>query len=68
MSKKPINELSTASRFVSTFFDGIKANTTNRFLQKAKAQGVPTEVLTQLEKIKKEKEELDIILARISKK
>lgn len=67
MSKKSINELSSASRFVSAFFDGVKTNTANRFLQKAKKQGVPKEVITQLEKIKKEKDELDRIFGKYSK-
>lgn len=66
MSKKPINELSSASRFVSAFFDGVKTNTANRFLQKAKAQGVPKPILDKLQVIEKERKELDALLKKYS--
>jgi len=66
MSKKSINELSSASRFVSAFFDGVKTNTANRFLQKAKAQGVPKPILDKLQSIEKERNELDALLKKYS--
>jgi len=67
MSKDKINELSAASRFVSAFFDGVKTNTTNRFLAKAKKQGVPKPIIDKLQKIEKERKELDSIIAKYSK-
>lgn len=67
MSKKKINELSSASKFVSAFFDGIKTNTANRFLQNAKNQGIPKPILDKLEKINKERKELDDIISKYSK-
>jgi len=66
MSKKSINELSSASRFVSAFFDGVKTNTANRFLQKAKKQGVPKPILDKLQSIEKERNELDALLKKYS--
>ena len=66
MSKKSINELSSASRFVSAFFDGVKTNTANRFLQKAKKQGVPKPILDKLQSIEKERKELDALLKKYS--
>lgn len=66
MSKKKINELSSASRFVSAFFDGVKTNTANRFLEKAKKQGVPKPVLDKMKAIEKERNELDALLKKYS--
>ena len=69
MAKKVINEglFGAAKKFSDAFFDGLKNNAADRVLQTAKKQGVPMEVTDLLDKIKKEKEELDAILQRISK-
>jgi hypothetical protein len=69
MSKNNINEglFGAAKEFSDAFFDGLKNNAADRVLQKAKQQGVPKEVTDLMDKIRKEKEELDTILQRISK-
>jgi hypothetical protein len=58
MSKKSINELSSASKFVGAFFDGLKTNTTNRAIEAAKKnKQVPSQLIkkmTELEKLAKE--------------
>ncbi len=67
--EEKINEgiFGAAKKFSDAFFDGLKNNAADRVLQKAKQQGVPKEVTDLMDKIKKEKEELDAILQRISK-
>jgi hypothetical protein len=67
MSKQKINELNVVSRFIGDFFDGIKTNTTNRFLDKARKQGIPKPILDKMAKIDKETKELDAIIAKYSK-
>jgi hypothetical protein len=68
-TKQKTNEgiFGAAKKFSDAFFDGLKNNAADRVLQKAKQQGVPKEVTDLMDKIKKEKEELDAILQRISK-
>jgi hypothetical protein len=68
-TKQKTNEgiFGAAKKFSDAFFDGLKNNAADRVLQKAKQQGVPKEVTDLMDKIKKEKEELDTILQRISK-
>jgi 4-hydroxy-3-methylbut-2-enyl diphosphate reductase IspH len=63
MSKKQINEgvVSAVQKFSDAFFDGLKKNNSNRILAKARERGIPTAVIDQLEKIQKEKDELDKI-------
>lgn len=67
--EEKINEgiFGAAKKFSDAFFDGLKNNAADRVLQKARQQGVPKEVTDLMDKIKKEKEELDAILQRISK-
>lgn len=67
MSKNNINELNMVSRFIGDFFDGIKTNTTNRFLAKARKDGIPKPILDKMAKIDKETKELDAIIAKYSK-
>ena len=67
MSKDKINELNAVSRFIGDFFDGIRTNTTNRFLAKASKRGIPKPIIDKLEKINKETKELDAIIAKYSK-
>lgn len=61
MSKDKLNEISMVSRFIGDFFDGVQKNTANRFLAQARKKGIPSEVIKKLERIKKEKEEIDKI-------
>jgi hypothetical protein len=61
-NKKSINELSAASRWVDSFFDALKSNTANRMLAKAKQVNMDPRIVSQLEKIQKEKEELDKLM------
>jgi len=67
MSKEKLNELNLVSRFIGDFFDGIKSNTSKRFLAKAKKDGIPKPILDKLAKIDKETKELDAIIAKYSK-
>lgn len=66
MPKKKINE-TAASRFVDSFFKGLSTNTAERMIQKAKKKNVDPEIIDKLEKLKKEKEELDDIIKKYSK-
>jgi hypothetical protein len=70
MKKETVNEglFSAAKRFSDAFFDGLSKNASNRMLDKAKKAGVPKELTDVMEKIQKDKDELDAILAKISKK
>jgi hypothetical protein len=70
MKKETTNEglFSAAKRFSDAFFDGLSKNASNRMLDKAKKAGVPQELTDVMARIQKDKEELDAILARISKK
>jgi hypothetical protein len=67
MKIKPINEniFGAAKRFSDAFIDGLKSNATDRVLAKARKAGMERDAIAQMEKIKREKEELDRILASI---
>ena len=60
MSKDNINEglFGAAKEFSDAFFDGLKTNTTNRIIEKAKQRGLPKEIVDSMLRIQKEKEEL----------
>jgi hypothetical protein len=62
--KKNINEglIGAAKKFSDAFFDGLKANAVNTVIQKAKDVKMNPEVVKTMERIKKEKEELDKLL------
>jgi hypothetical protein len=70
MSKDKVNEglFSAAKKFSDAFFDGLSNNASKRMLDKAKKAGAPKELTDVMAKIQKDKEELDAILDRISKK
>jgi hypothetical protein len=68
MSKKNLNELNLVSRFVGDFFDGLSKGTSNRLLAKAKQRGFPKDIVKGLEKIEKDKAELDKLIAKYKKK
>lgn len=64
MSKKTTNEglFGAAKKFSDAFFDGLQKNTADKVIRKAQSAKVDPKVIKQLEKIKKEKAELDRIL------
>ena len=70
MSKDKVNEglFSAAKKFSDAFFDGLSKNASNRMLDKARKAGAPKELTDVMAKIQKDKDELDAILDRISKK
>jgi len=66
--KQPVNEIfGAAKKFSDAFFDGLKANAVDSLLAKAKKAKMDDEAIKQMEKIKREKEELDRILSKIPK-
>jgi hypothetical protein len=71
MSKEtqPIQEglFGAAKKFSDAFFDGLKNNAVDRVLSKAREVRLHNDAIRQMEKIAKEKEELDRILSRIPK-
>lgn len=70
MRKKKLNEglFSAAKKFSDSFFDGLAKNTSKQMLDKAKKAGAPKELTDVMNKLQKDKEELDSILDRIAKK
>lgn len=68
MSKNKLNEVNMVSRFIGDFFDGISRGTADRLLKKAKKRGMPPEILKGMEKIKKDSDELDKLIAKYDKK
>jgi len=67
MSKKKINELNLASRFIGDFFDGLQRGTADRLIKKAAERGVPKEFTDRMEKIRKETAEIDALIIKHSK-
>lgn len=69
MAKKVINEglFGAAKKFSDAFFDGLKNNAVDSVINQAKRARMEKDVIEKMEKIKKEKEELDAILAKIPK-
>jgi hypothetical protein len=69
MSKDKVNEglFGAAKKFSDAFFDGLKNNATNSMLSKAKKQGMPSPVIQQMQKLRKEKQELDALIKKYSK-
>jgi hypothetical protein len=64
--KKLQNEglFGAAKKFSDAFFDGLKNNAVDSILTKARAVRMDREAIEKMEKIKREKEELDAILAK----
>tara|TARA_B110000211_G_C13968464_1_gene503839 strand:+ start:29 stop:247 length:219 start_codon:yes stop_codon:yes gene_type:complete len=60
MAKKEINEglFGAAKQFSDAFFDGLKTNSTNIALKKAKQKGFPPEIQKQMDRVNKESEKL----------
>ena len=69
MKKKTTNEnvFGAVKKFTDAFFDGLKNNSVDSVLNKARAARLDSEAIERMERIAKEKEELDKILARIPK-
>jgi hypothetical protein len=67
MSKKKINELNLASRFIGDFFDGLQRGTADRLIKKAAERGIPKELTDRIEKINKQKAEIDALMKKYSK-
>jgi hypothetical protein len=59
--KKKLNEASI-SGFINRFLDDMQQGTVDRFIKQAKTKNVPRPVVKQLEKLKKERQELEKIL------
>jgi hypothetical protein len=64
MPKKQTNEglFSAAKRFSDAFFDGLSNNLGNRVIEKAKKAGAPPELIRAMDKIQRDKDELDALL------
>ena len=60
MAKKEIKEglFGAAKKFSDAFFDGLKTNSTNIALKKAKEKGFPPKIQKQMDKVNKESEDL----------
>lgn len=69
MAKKVINEglFGAAKKFSDAFFDGLKNNAVDSVINQAKKARMEKDVIEKMERIKKEKQELDDILAKIPK-
>ena len=69
MSKKNTNEglFSTARKFSDAFFNGLQKNTQDKFIQRAKKAGTPKALTDKMEKIRKEKAEIDALIKKYSK-
>ena len=67
MSKDKVNEglFGAAKKFSDAFFDGLKKNQTDSFLRQAKKARMDAEVIQRMEKLKRDKEELDKILSKM---
>ena len=61
MKKKKLTEASI-SGFINRFLDDMQQGTVDRFIQQAKKKNVPRPVVNKLEKLKKEREELEKLL------
>jgi len=67
--KQNINEgpFGAAKKLSDAFFDGLKKNQTDRILSKARKARLDKEAIEKMEKIAREKKELEQILASIPK-
>jgi hypothetical protein len=64
-NKKQINEASIAG-FINRFLDDMQKGTQDRFIKRAKDRGLPKEVVSQMEKIEKERQQLSNIIKKYS--
>ena len=61
MQKKKITEANIAG-FINRFLDDMQQGTVDRFIKQAKQKNIPRPVVNKLEKLKKEREELEKLL------
>lgn len=68
MGQKHVNEglLDSVKNFSNSFFDSLKTNTVNDFLEKARKTRLDKEAISKMEQIRRQKEELDRILKKYS--
>lgn len=65
-NKKQISEASIAG-FINRFLGDMQKGTQDRFIQKAKQRKLPKDLVDQMEKIEKERQNLDNIIKKYSK-
>ena len=68
MSKEKVNEglFGAAKKFSDAFFDGLKTNTTNKALEKAKKnKSMPTKVVQKMTELDKAAKELEKMLKEL---
>ena len=67
MSKEKVNEglFGAAKKFSDAFFDGLKRNQADSVLKQARKARMDREVIQRMEKLKRDKEELDKILSKM---
>jgi|5_EtaG_2_1085323.scaffolds.fasta_scaffold142374_2 hypothetical protein len=68
MSKNKIDELNMVSRFFGDVFDNLKNGTADRIIKQVKQQGMPKEIVANLEKLKKDTDDLTKSIQRYNKK
>ena len=68
MSKNKIDELNMVSRFFGDVFDNLKNGTADRIIKQVKQQGMPKEIVANLEKLKKDTDDLTKSIERYNKK
>ena len=68
MSKNKIDELNMLSRFFGDVFDNLKNGTADRIIKQVKQQGMPKEIVANLEKLKKDTDDLTKSIERYNKK
>ena len=68
MSKNKIDELNMVSRFFGDVFDNLKNGTADRIIKQVKQQGMPKEIVANLEKLTKDTDDLTKSIERYNKK
>lgn len=68
MGSKRLDEgmLDSIKNFTNSFFESLKKNTVNDFLEKARKTRLDKEAISKMEEIRRQKEELDRILKKYS--
>ena len=67
MSKQKTNEglFGATKKFSDAFFDSLSKNTSRRVIDQAKKRGLPSEVISHMEKVQKDTEALKRELAKL---
>lgn len=58
--------MSKINDFIDSFFDGLKKNAVNRVVQQANRNRLHNPTVSKLEKLRKERDELDAIIKKYS--